>query len=84
MQVKKNPYVEAWVAGRETLEERFRFTPRNIRTALLFGVLVPYGIYLLVAHDMAESKSTDRPEWKHLKREFPGVPVRSADSAQHS
>ncbi|KAK4531130.1 hypothetical protein CCYA_CCYA07G1987 [Cyanidiococcus yangmingshanensis] len=76
MDVNKNPFVEAWAAKRETLEETFRFTPRNIRNALLFGVVVPLGIYVLVGRDVQESNLKDKPQWRHLKRDFLGLPAK--------
>jgi hypothetical protein len=83
MGVKKNPYIEAWVARRETLEETFRFTPRNVWNALLFGVGVPLGLYVLFARDMQESKNTETVLWKHQNRDFLGFPAKPDPKASH-
>jgi hypothetical protein len=46
----KDPAIERWADMRENTVQYFRWNRRNIRIALLFGVVVPIGVYTLAKY----------------------------------
>ncbi|GAA5918549.1 hypothetical protein JCM21900_006276 [Sporobolomyces salmonicolor] len=48
--VKLDPGVESWSYMRENVWRFFRFTKTTSRLSLLFGVVVPVGVYVMAQH----------------------------------
>ncbi|CEP01189.1 NADH dehydrogenase [ubiquinone] 1 beta subcomplex subunit 4 [Plasmodiophora brassicae] len=46
--VRPNRWIEDVAARRERLHETFRVTPRNAMLGIVFGIMVPVGIYCMV------------------------------------
>ena len=43
-----NAAIEKWAKYKEDFHLRFKYTPRVVRDSLLWGVLVPIGVYWLM------------------------------------
>ena len=43
----RDPAIERWGSMREQTLRHFKFTPRTTRLGILFGLVVPWGIYEL-------------------------------------
>ncbi|KAF9974695.1 hypothetical protein BGZ73_001853 [Actinomortierella ambigua] len=60
--LQKDPAVEKWVRMRESTAQHFRWSPRNIRTIGLLGLVVPAGLlYLSVQYDRKFDWAAKRP-----------------------
>ncbi|KAF9159541.1 hypothetical protein DFQ27_002925 [Actinomortierella ambigua] len=58
----KDPAVEKWVRMRESTAQHFRWSPRNIRSIGLLGLVVPAGLlYLSVEYDRKFNWAAKRP-----------------------
>ena len=72
MGVIKNKYIEEWAHNRVTLEERFRWNRRNLVGALVFCVLVPYGLFRLTVKAAEGAEPNHGPELYGRQRYYIG------------
>lgn len=45
MEANKNRFIEEWGSARETLEQNFRWSRRNLALVGIFGLAVPFFVY---------------------------------------
>ncbi|KAG0233690.1 hypothetical protein BGW42_007276 [Actinomortierella wolfii] len=58
----KDPAVEKWVRMRESTAQHFKWSPRNIRTIGILGLVIPAGLmYLSLEYDHKVDWTAKRP-----------------------
>ncbi|XP_010091917.2 uncharacterized protein LOC21393772 [Morus notabilis] len=67
MEANKNRFIEDWGAARETLEQNFRWTRRNLALVGLFGIAIPIFVYRGIVREFhMQDEDAGRPYRKFL------------------
>ncbi|GMY35151.1 neuronal acetylcholine receptor subunit alpha [Fagus crenata] len=67
MEANKNRFIEEWGSARETLEQNFRWSRRNLALVGIFGLAVPFFVYKGIVREFhMQDEDAGRPYRKFI------------------